>query len=81
MDREYAIVKIEILHPQIYALKEAKPAAVEQFDHKIVRMFEMLQNRVDLPPGKNDRDISGFLGAGNILVLAKILFQNMTVEK
>ena len=50
----YREVEIEILHPQFHAFEETKPAAVQQFDRKIVGMLQMFQDGVYFLSGKDN---------------------------
>ena len=81
MDGENPVVEIEILHPQVYTLEESKPAAIQQFDHKIEGIFEILYDGINFFSWKNDRDIFWFLSTWKILLIAEIFLQNMTVQK
>lgn len=58
MDRKDSGVEIEILHPQFHAFEKTKPAAVQQFDRKIVGIFKVLYDGVDFLTGKHNGDIA-----------------------
>jgi len=77
VDGENAVLEVEMLNPQFDALEEAQPAAVQQLDHDIKGIFEMLGDRVYFRPGKNHRDILRFFGAGHIPLVSEILFEDM----
>ena len=81
MDRKNSGVEIEILHPHCHAFEETKPAAIQQFDRKIIGRHKVFHDGIDFLARKNHGDICRFLCAGNILVIAKVFLQNMPVHK
>ena len=81
MNSENPGVEVKILHPQLQTFKQPESAAIKQFDHKIIRILEMLQNRLYFLSGKDHRNILRFLRPGNVLVISEILFERMPEKK
>jgi len=81
MNSENPSVEVKILHPQLQTFKQPESAAIKQVDHKIIRILEMLQNRIYLISGKDHRDIVRFLRAGDVPVFSEVLFERMPEKK
>lgn len=81
MHRENTVLEVEMLNPQFDAFEKTKAAAIQQLDHDVERIFEILDDRVYFRSGQDHGDISRFFGARYIPLVAEILFKNMSEKK
>src|SRR3990172_7204787 len=78
---QHPFVEIEIQHPQFYSFEETQTAAIKEMNEQMVRIFQVFQNSINLPAGKNDRYIIRFFRSRRVLVIPEIPLQNMPEQK
>ncbi len=66
---------------QLQAFKKAKPAAIEELNHQIIRIRQMLKNGIKLFSGQDNRNVWPSFCSNNTIQMGGILFQDVAEEK
>ena len=62
VNRQDSGIEIEISHPELQTLEQTKTATEQHLHNQAIRVIEVLNDRVDLLPAQDRRDIERFLG-------------------
>ena len=74
-------IEIEVPYPQLQALKEAEPAAKQEFHHEIERVVQVGEYGINLRAREHHRDVQRPFGTRDVAQFAEFPLQTVAVEK
>jgi hypothetical protein len=80
-NRDLAVAEVDVLHPQLEALAQPQPRAVQQGGHQPLRPLELRQQRAHLLARKHHRRPYRALGPHDVLHPGQLHAEHRPVEK